>query len=114
MNDSNISEYLRLIATMMQKVANSTPPSWQGGVVIIRRSRKGVECEITNQEMSENIEVTEEFFLLCSEIANFKTSADWVSDWSEAKLPYVLGENPGDFSSMDGTYKYEEDAICHH
>jgi hypothetical protein len=34
MNNSNITEYLRLFTTMMQEVAKATPLSWKEGVVI--------------------------------------------------------------------------------
>jgi hypothetical protein len=67
-----------------------------------------VDCKITNQDFNENLEIAEKTLSLCSKIANFKISEDWISNWSEAKFPYVLGENPGDFSSMDGIYKYAE------
>lgn len=108
MGNSNFSDYLKLFTTMMQEIAKSTPPSWEEGVIIIRRIGQDITCEVRNKNTSEKLEISEKIFLLCRELASFKTSPDWESDWSEATFPYILGNEPGDFRSLDGTYKYSE------
>ncbi len=106
--NSNFTDYLKLFTTMMQEVARSTPPSWKEGVITIRRIGQNITCEVRNKNTSEKLEISKKIFLLCCELANFKTSPDWESDWSEAIFPYILGKEPGDFTSLDGVYKYSE------
>jgi hypothetical protein len=109
MNNSNYLEYLKVFTYMMQEIVRSTPPSWKEGVITIRRNGQNFECEVINPDTSEHLEISEKVRSLCREYACFKSSPDWKSDWSEAIFPYILGENPGDFSSTDGTHKYPEE-----
>jgi hypothetical protein len=102
-------EYLKSLTNMMQEIVRSTPPSWKEGVVIIRRNGQNFECEVTNPNTSEHLEISDKVRSLCREYACFKSSPDWKSDWSEAIFPYILGEQPGDFSSTDGDYKFPEE-----
>jgi hypothetical protein len=108
MNNSNYPEYLKLFTNMMQEIANSTPLSWGGEMITLHRRGRKIECQVVNQDNSERLEISEKISSLCNEIVRLKPSEDWSIDWSKATVSYILGDEPGDFSTTAGNYEYTE------